>query len=346
MMMKRKGASLIGLAVICLILLAAGGVAMGAEKVYHWKWYTPYNLTLSPSMDQLPKMIEQRTNGRVQVRLYVGGEHPFQGPDLPRAIKTGACQMADVLPGHMVGIDPRLGAIDLPFFANSAEEEDALNASVLKNVMDKVNSDYGMTPIATYPFPGQAIVGKVLLENMDSLKGKKIRVFNKVTSDMIATLGGSPVTLPFAEVYQALERGVVDGALGSMYGHLSSKMFEVAKNATRTDAYAQGSSWTVVVSKAAFEELPKDLQGKVLDAAKEYQEVARKIQYSLTEKAMKEAVEKYGVKVITLDSSLRQEIRKKMKEGVWEKWAKGFPGGIELLSEMERFHDEWVKTHK
>ncbi len=96
--MKGRTLSLYCCCIFIVILFTAFSSAEAASKVYQWKWYTPYNLTMSPSMDQLPKMIEQKTNGQVKVKLYVAGEHAFPGPDMPRAIKTGACQMADILP--------------------------------------------------------------------------------------------------------------------------------------------------------------------------------------------------------------------------------------------------------
>jgi TRAP-type transport system periplasmic protein len=344
--MKKKGfcAGVFVLTVAVLVMFA--GSAAAAEKIYQWKWYSPYDLTVSPSMDQLPKIIDKHTDGRIKVKLYVAGEHPFQGPDMPRAIKTGSAQMADVLPGYCVGIDPRLGALDLPFIADSAEEEDALYATVLKHVQDKLYTDYGMAYLASYPFPGQALVGNMALKDWNSLKGKKVRVYNKVTADMIIAMGGTPVTIPTPEVYQALEKGVVDAALGSLYSAVTSKKLEVAKYATITNAYGQGSSYTVVVSKAAFDELPKDLQTKLLEAGKEYQALARKMQYGQVSSAIKDAKDKFGVNVITIDPTFRQEVRKKMKEGCWDKWAKTFPGGPELLAEIEKFHENWVKSHK
>ena len=345
--MKKKGQSIGAITIAILALLAFVAASATAEaKVYRWKWYSPYNLAISPTMDKLPPLIEKRTNGQIKVTLYAGGQHPFRGPDMPRALKTGACQMGDVLGAYCVGIDPRLGAADMPFFSNNPEEEEALIASVLKDAYDKFFNDYDMMKLASYPFPGQAIIANALVRNMDSLKGKKIRVFNKTSADMIATLGGTPVTIPFAEVYTALQRGVVDGAVGSTFGQVMSKNVEVAKFLTRTHAYGQGNTWMVMVSKPAFSELPADLQEKLREAASEYQALARKRQREIDALAVKNAVDEYGCTATTIGPAFRQEIRERMKEGCWVKWAKTFSGGMELLAEMEAFHENWVKTHK
>jgi TRAP-type C4-dicarboxylate transport system substrate-binding protein len=342
---KHRGLNTIIVAVLLLLVLLAASDITEA-KVYNWKWYSPYTLALSPSMDKLPLLIEEKTGGQVKVTLYEGGQHPFNGPDMPRAMKTGAAQMGDILGAYCVGIEPRLGAADLPFFSNSGEEEDALVAAVLVDVYKKFFDEYDIIPLASYPFPGQAIVADVFIEDMNSLKGKKIRVFNKTSADMINTMGGTPVSIPFAEIYTALQRGVVDGAVGSTYGQLIGKTVEIAKFLTRTHAYAQGNSWYVTVNTKAFNELPSDLQAKVREATIEYQALARKRQNEIDALAIKDIADKYGGKITSMGSSFRQQIRAKMREGCWVKWAQTFPGGMELLTEMEAFHENWVKSHK
>jgi hypothetical protein len=52
-MMKKNGLLLSASVVLCFALVTFAGAATAAEKVYQWKWYSPYNLTIS-SMDQLP----------------------------------------------------------------------------------------------------------------------------------------------------------------------------------------------------------------------------------------------------------------------------------------------------
>ena len=101
-----------------------------------------------------------------------------------------------------------------------------------------------------------------------------------------------------------------------------------------------------MINKKAFNELPADLQAKVREAAAEYQELAIKTQNEIDAMAVKDAADRYGCTVATVGPNFRQQIREKMREGCWVKWAKTFPGGMELLAEMEAFHESWVKSHK
>ena len=60
------------------------------------------------------------------------------------------------------------------------------------------------------------------------LKGKKVRG-TPAYHPLIRMLGGAPVVLPIPEVYTALEKGVIDGAMSPVVGLLGVRWHEVAK---------------------------------------------------------------------------------------------------------------------
>ena len=60
------------------------------------------------------------------------------------------------------------------------------------------------------------------------IAGKKIRVYSEGTAALAQALGAAPVKLPFADVYTALQRGTIDGAITGFQGVQSQKMYEVA----------------------------------------------------------------------------------------------------------------------
>jgi TRAP-type C4-dicarboxylate transport system substrate-binding protein len=58
------------------------------------------------------------------------------------------------------------------------------------------------------------------LDGLSDLAGRKIRVFNKTMADFINAVGGTTISMPFAEVVPALQRGVVDCAVtGTLSGN-------------------------------------------------------------------------------------------------------------------------------
>jgi TRAP-type C4-dicarboxylate transport system substrate-binding protein len=103
---------------------------------------------------------------------------------------------------------------------------------------------------------------------VDDWKGKKIRVYGADSSNVTRLLGGSPVNIAFGEVYSALEKKTVDGAMTSATNAEPMKFFEVAKFLDYWYLAGAAQEWLVVNGKA-WDALPKDLQQVVLDAVKE-----------------------------------------------------------------------------
>jgi TRAP-type C4-dicarboxylate transport system substrate-binding protein len=67
--------------------------------------------------------------------------------------------------------------------------------------------------------PPQVVWCRVPISGLSDLKGKKVRVFNKTMTDFVQAVGASAVSMAFAEVVPALQRGVVDCAVtGTMSG--------------------------------------------------------------------------------------------------------------------------------
>src|SRR3546814_19610239 len=74
-----------------------------------------------------------------------------------------------------------------------------------------------------------AIVSTFPVKSPADLKGKKVRVFSEGLADEIRAFGGSPVKLPFSEVYTAMQYGTIDPAVTGFQGVNSQRLYEVSK---------------------------------------------------------------------------------------------------------------------
>ncbi|RFC65976.1 ABC transporter substrate-binding protein [Fulvimarina endophytica] len=80
--------------------------------------------------------------------------------------------------------------------------------------VSKVFADQFNTKLlGVWPFGPQIIFCKPEFAGLNDLNGKKVRVFDQSMANFISSLGGTPVPMPFTEVQQSLQRGVVDCAL-------------------------------------------------------------------------------------------------------------------------------------
>ena len=126
----------------------------------------------------------------------------------------------------------------------------------------------GLKLLAMSTWPSQQIFSTAPIRTVADWKGKKIRVYGADSANITRILGGAPVNIAFGEVYSALEKKTVDGAMTSATNAEPMKFFEVAKYVDYWYLAGAAQEW-IVANQKAWDALPKDLQQIVLDAIKE-----------------------------------------------------------------------------
>lgn len=103
-----------------------------------------------------------------------------------------------------------------------------------KEILQKLYDKYAggnIHVIGCGPYAKEALVSKVPINSVADLEGVKIRAPEGLAAEVFKRAGASPVSLPFSEVYTALEKGVVDAADASAYvNNDASGMHKVAKS--------------------------------------------------------------------------------------------------------------------
>lgn len=105
------------------------------------------------------------------------------------------------------------------------------------------------------------------INGIEDLVGKKIRVSNDpVMVGMVDGLGASATVVPFAELYSALQTGVVDGAEQPISNYRSGAYPEVANNLI-LDGHTLGAI-EIVITDNAWAKLNEEQQNAIMEAAK------------------------------------------------------------------------------
>ncbi len=133
------------------------------------------------------------------------------------------------------------------------------------------------------------------IKSLDDLKGMKMRFFG-LGAKVMQKLGVSTQLLAGADIYPALERGVIDATEFSMPTiDIAYGFYQIAKFNYYPGWHQQVSIGELLMNKGAWEALPEQYQA-ALEAA-----CGWNIQYTYAEteaanpKAMNEMLEKYGV---------------------------------------------------
>jgi TRAP-type transport system periplasmic protein len=168
------------------------------------------------------KMTE-RSGGKIKVDLQPFNTLGLSGAEILRLMKTGTLEWASNGITFLSGDRPEFEGCDLSGIALSLE--DAYKAcAAYKPVLARLMAEnWNVKLLALYGNPPQVIWCRTPIRAVADLRGKKIRVFNKTLTDFAEGVGGTGVTIPFADVVPALQRGVADCAVtGSFNGNIAN----------------------------------------------------------------------------------------------------------------------------
>ena len=195
--------------------------------------------------------IPTASNGTVTADFVPFDVMGIKGSQIIRLTKMGVMDFAATDISKLAGDEPMFEGCDLagltltPDMARKACEA---WKPVMAEVMEKKFDTKLLAIGANTP---QVLWCRVPLKGLSDLKGKKVRVFNKTMTDFIEAAGGTTVTIAFAEVVPALQRGVVDCAVtGSLsgntagWGEVTSHLYPMVMGWSINYQSANKTSWS------------------------------------------------------------------------------------------------------
>ena len=155
-----------------------------------------------------------------------------------RLVKNGVFDFTFGLPGYVAAENAIFEGGDLSSVTQDIDTQRKVAEAYFPTLKKSFEEIYNAKLLTLYPFPSQTLWCNGEVNGIADLKGKKIRVYATTLGDFVEGVGGTSVTVPFAEVIPALEKGVVDcGITGTMSAY-KAKWHQVA-----THAYTLRVGW-------------------------------------------------------------------------------------------------------
>lgn len=287
--MKRIGTTGV---IAALGLALASGMASAAE----WRAWNIHvdGYPNTVAMDKFAELVAEKTGGEITIQNFHAGVLGSQ-PDAIEQVRIGAIEVGNFNLGPIGPIAPAANVVSLPFVFKSVEH---MHRALDGAAGDKINAgmaDAGLIGLAWYDAGARSFYNrdKPITKPAD-VAGMKIRVMNNdLYSGMVKELGGNPSPMAFAEVYQALKTGVVDGAENNWPSYESTGHFEVA-------GYYSLSQHLIIpecvcINASVWEGLSDDMKAAVKEAAVESAQLQREL-WAAREKSSREKVMAAGVK--------------------------------------------------
>ena len=248
-----------GILFFSLALLAVScGKKESADFVFRYSNEQPKDALRSKSMIFFKRQLEERSNDRIKVELFFGGVLGNER-ELMDFVQTGVLQ--GTRGGFFADANPKYILFTLPFLVDDWDQAQRLVQSEFTREINEGARKRGFHVPATGISQGfrAHTNSKRPIRHPDDLKGLKMRVpSQEVYVQTSKAFGANPQELPYAEVYQALQTGVVDGQDNAPSNIWDFKIHEVSEYLTITN-YSTGPD-PLMVNLGWYESLPYDLK--------------------------------------------------------------------------------------
>jgi TRAP-type C4-dicarboxylate transport system substrate-binding protein len=188
--------------------------------------------TLGPYKDfEVPfwtQRIPQRSGGALTAEIRGFDQMGMKGPEVLRLLGQGVMEFGAVPMYYLAADDPAIEMIDIAGLEPDVHTARKVTEATRPYYEALLREKFKVELIGIGAFPAQVLYCNGELKGLADLKGKKVRVGGRSQSELVAALGGVPVTMAFGEVVPALQTRTVDcGITGSMSGNLA-KWHEVS----------------------------------------------------------------------------------------------------------------------
>ena len=261
--------------------------------------------------------VKQKSGGKIEVNVAPSAQLGDDAAMLT-ALRSGSLDMSANSQGATATIVPEFAAFGMPFlFADPAAAFKLLDGPLGKELADKAAAEEPRRArLLGQRHPSRVEQQAAVLTPAD-MKGLKIRTPpDAVTIDIMTALGAETQQIKFAELYVALQQGVVDGQENPLANVDASKLYEVQKFISLTGHKFEMTP--LLMSKRTWDRLSEADRKIILEAANEATAVQRKLSKEADDRLLVELPKK-GVKIDKVD----QAQFAKATDSVTAKWTSG-----------------------
>lgn len=273
--------------------------------------------------EKFKEVVEERSGGRITVEIYPNSEL-YGDKDELQALQSNSVQMLAPASAKFTTIAPALQVLDLPFLFDSVEDipevvsaDSPAGKAIYEN---QALADNNIKVMGLWDNGLKQLSSNTEMRTPESLAGLSFRIQpSDVLRSQFESWGASSTPMAFAEVYNALQQGVVDGQENPYSNIESQNMHTVQSHITESNHGYIG--YVLVINNQFFESLPPDLQEIVQTSADEASAHNRDVAAKLNQEA-KATIQQAGTTaILELTPEERQAFKDAVVPSVWQQYA-------------------------
>ncbi|MHA6631974.1 DctP family TRAP transporter solute-binding subunit [Pseudonocardia sichuanensis] len=313
---------------------AGGGAADGETFTIKFSHVVTPATPKGQAAERFKEVVEERSGGRVTVEIYPNSEL-YGDKDELQALQSNSVQMLAPASAKFTTVAPALQVLDLPFLFDSVEDipevaspDSAVGKAIYEN---EALAASNIKVMGLWDNGLKQLSSNTEMRTPASLAGLSFRIQpSDVLRSQFEKWGASSTPLAFAEVYNALQQGVVNGQENPYSNIESQNMHTVQSHITESNHGYIG--YVLVINNQFFESLPPDLQEVVQSSADEASTYNREVAAKLNSDA-RTTIEQAGTTtILDLTPEERQAFKDAVVPSVWEQYADVI--GPELIADL------------
>lgn len=253
------------------------------------------------------ELVEQDSNGEILVDIYPS-DTLGNAAEVGKALRIGTVQVSAGTINSRTS--PALAIFNIPnLFPDEKTAIKRLAAGPLREAVNNEFETRGLKLLGVVPDSFRVTSSKKPIRTLEDFKGLKIRILdNPYQFEYWKALGAEPISLPFNEVYTALQLDLVEAQENPMATIVGSKLYEQQKYIIITNHFMHYNA--LFMSKAFFDNLAAEHQTLIKEVMPQVMEFSIKYSTKAEIEARKQII-KAGLEIINLSAETQEEIRKK-----------------------------------
>jgi TRAP-type C4-dicarboxylate transport system substrate-binding protein len=273
------------------------------------------------------KRVEELSKGAAKVQVHMGGTL-YSEVDAVQAMKNGEIALATISEGNIAGFSKDLAFLQMPYVFKSPQamvkflQEDPYMADVRKKLESQgmmalaflENGGFRVITQSKRPVRVPADLAKITLRTTQS----------PIDVALISAFGANPTPIAWAETFNAVSQGVVEGVYIPYAWDGAGRIFEVAKYVTEVDGNL--SVQVIFIDPKRFAALPVAVQQALRTAGREAEDQALKNNIAEIDYRKQQGV-KNGVKIYT-PTPQELDLWRKAGQSIWPKYSADIPRAL------------------
>lgn len=287
--------------VLCVLLVAVGVVPSAAqtkEIQLRYANFLPATLVQSKIDQWFADELAKRSNGKIIMKIY-WAEALGKAREILTMVSQGAVESGGTAPGYFPAQIPFIAAPNsLPLSIENRQQAQIIMHALWKEIpaMQDEAKQNGVYPLFWHALDSYYLVCTSPIRTLADVKGKKLRSWGEDIPRAIQVAGGIPVTVFPAELYESLQRGVLDCAVYPLDAAVSIKLHEVAKYVTLMN-FGAISGWPQFYNLKLWESWPEESKKLFREIAEDAKKLELKWMQEADAKA-RETMKAAGVEFI------------------------------------------------